>query len=280
MKYVVNPYLIYELEDENTTIIQTKDNSFATKNEVLVNFLRYMEENKIGNITFNDFMVIFKEENIANESIKFLMDSSIIKEENSTYLSSINDIVIFSNSSKVLELSRDIWKEDHEIRSLDEFKDQNYEDKLIIVCLDPFSLQKLKEIVSFINKDSTNVYKFVFAYNHSLYLSNYYSPRWGNPCPLCFFYSIESQLRGSQSGKNNLNFQVMVDLFYNEKGFFQYDGLLNKSDWLPVINQLHKEKKMSKANYSIIDDVLKIDLNDFSLSYDTCYFWEMCDCYE
>lgn len=63
MKYQVNPYLIYELKKEQTTIIQTKESSFATKNSFLINFLNFLEENSIDLISYTDMKVFLMMKN-------------------------------------------------------------------------------------------------------------------------------------------------------------------------------------------------------------------------
>lgn len=279
MKYQVNPYLIYELKKEQTTIIQTKESSFATKNSFLINFLNFLEENSIDLISYTDMKSIFNDEKSLQESIDFLVNNKIFSFYKERHLSNKKEILIFSNNTDFVNLATMFW-ENLKIKSLNELEEQCYDNRIIIICLNSFNLSELKKLAKKCKEHPSNIYKFIFPYNHSIYISNYYSEEWGNPCPLCFFYSIEAQLRGSQTGVDNLNFQVMVDLFYRESGNFEYDGLLDKEDWISVINELNKEFKLPETMSNKIDDVLKIDLSSYSLSYDTCYHWEMCDCYE
>ncbi len=281
MEFEVKPYLIYSLNQEQTTIIQTRESTFVTKSTKLIEFLEYLEKKQIDKITHSDFIKIFNNKKTMQESIDFLLDSNIIKPFKNKYLTTKENLLIFTNDNDFKSSADFFWKDRNiDVKDLDSFKYINGENNLIIICVNPFSLKKLKEIVDQIDPNNSNVYKFIFPYNHDLYISNYYSPEWGNPCPLCFFYSIESQLRGSQTGRDNLNFQVMVDLFYKETGTFEYKGLLNKEDWLPIVNQLSKEFKLTEDILTTVDDVLKINLDDYTMSYDVCYFWEMCDCYE
>ncbi|MGX7412758.1 McbB family protein [Enterococcus caccae] len=281
LEFEVKPYLIYSLNEEETTIVQTRESSFATKSAELIEFLSYLEINKIEKISFEDMITMFGSHDLAQSSIEFLLSYSILKPFQTKYLTKKEEITFFSNDDSFNDLVNIFWKDRNvDSQELKEFELFDKENNLVIVSLNPFSLKQLKEIVSLIKKDSSNIYKFIFPYGHGVYLSNYYSPLWGNPCPLCFFYSIESYLRGSQTGKDNLNFQVMVDLFYKEKGTYEYNGLLKLEDWLPVFSQLNKDFNLEEDVISEVDDVLKIDLVGNTLSYDTCYLWEMCDCYE
>ena len=95
MKYQVNPYLIYELKKEQTTIIQTKESSFATKNSFLINFLNFLEENSIDLISYTDMKSIFNDEKSLQESIDFLVNNKIFSFYKERHLSNKKEILIF-----------------------------------------------------------------------------------------------------------------------------------------------------------------------------------------
>lgn len=280
MKYLIKPFLIYNLPNKKTTIIQTRESSFATKDVQLINFLKYLEEYNISEITNVELTTITKNEEITSQVISFLLENNIaaISKDIKT---SFREIFVYSNDISFIQginffTENDILTN----QDLEDFGSTGKQESLIILALNPFSIKELKKLVNNIPENSTNIYKIIFPYNNALYISNYYSPEWGNPCPLCFFYSLEAQLRGSQTGKEFLNFQLMVDLFYKEKSNFIYEGLLEKKDWLPVLNFLYHDLSNKDTLFEKIDDVTEIDFTSHSVTHDTSYHWEMCDCYE
>lgn len=281
MRYIINPYLIYETKKQ--TIIQTREKSLASKNTSLIRFLKYLEEKNIEEFDEKDLKNIFSSEDNLNNSVDFLLNVGIIERKTKKYIDNNNRINILTNDKELISLINLFWKKRNiTITNITELDRLNKNSALNIICLNSFNLKILKKIVKKTREvNNRSIYKIIFPYNHSIYISNYYSPSWGNPCPLCYFYSIESYLRGQQIDKRNLNFQTMVDLLYREQGAYEYDGLLQREDWIPILHYMNKEFK--KRNEKILmetDDTLKIELSDYSINQDTCYYWEMCDCYE
>ena len=95
---------------------------------------------------------------------------------------------------------------------------------------------------------------------------------------MCFFYELESQLRGETS-EDQISFQTMIDVLYEQKAQFSVHLPLDSIDYIHIICLLSKYfNKEIKSYY--YDEVLELDLADYKVSEDTAYHWGYCDCYE
>ncbi|GEK35598.1 McbB family protein [Kurthia sibirica] len=277
--YKINPYLLYNTKD-NHNIIQTKENSLILNSQPLIDFLKFLEVNNIDIISMNEIKNFFdNEEEFSEKIVDFLCKNEIFK-ENIQKKISFESINIISNEnighifSKFLKV-----KNSYTVQELLNKKKILEDDCLTLIILNPFNLNHLKEILEVIRNYENLICKVVFPYNNSIYISNYYSKKWNNPCPICFISSLEAQLRGNINGDLTWNFQMIMDLIYEEKLEFEYDGLLEEKDYIPVINILLRDMLNNKLS-SNIDKVYKISLRDYFIDTDIAYYWEVCDCYE
>ena len=110
------------------------------------------------------------------------------------------------------------------------------------------------------------------------FLANYYKRSWYNPCPLCFFGAIESQIRG-EDNDNNINFQTIIDLLYAKNILFKSELPLDKLTYLQIIYILSSYMGEIPENYKL-DEVLELNLSNYSVRRDIAYHWGYCDCYE
>ena len=163
------------------------------------------------------------------------------------------------------------------MREVHNKKIHSYPKDVLIVFLNPFDLKTMNELTEEIKKKNLLV-KFIFAYNNKIYFSNFYKKSWCNPCPMCFFYELESQLRGENS-EDQISFQTMIDVLYEQKAQFSVHLPLDSIDYIHIICLLSKYfNKEIKSYY--YDEVLELDLADYKVSEDTAYHWGYCDCYE
>lgn len=280
--YDINPYLLYSInkEKEKYHILQTKSNSIIIKSNPLISFLSFLEENEISCISKFEIYNFF-EENIefSDRVISFLCDNDIFKTRAKKELD-FSNIAIYSNDKKndVEYLFRKVFEEMIVLNSIEDVKTlKNI--GILFILFNPFNLKKLKEVVEKLKEYDNLVYKVIFPYNNSIYISNYYSKKWNNPCPLCFFDSLEAQLRGNINSDLNLNFQMVIDLIYKENTEFEYEGLISERDYLPLMNIILRDITNEKIELNI-DKVYEISLKDYRINNDIAYYWEMCDCYE
>lgn len=217
--YKVEPFIWYDI-DEKKTIFQTRNATVIITNKDIRDFLVILEERKILSIDETILKKYFDKMDYK-EIVNFLVAQKILRREEERKVC-IKRVIILSNDikfNKSIELNisdiRDFLFVNKE--QLKEFKVEKND--FLIVFLNPFELKEMEKIVEIVkNKDV--MCKFAFSYNNKIYISNFYKKSWYNPCPLCFFYEIESQLRGEQ-GENNINFQTIIDLLYAENVLFK-----------------------------------------------------------
>ncbi|EJH6411503.1 McbB family protein, partial [Enterococcus faecalis] len=134
------------------------------------------------------------------------------------------------------------------------------------------------EIIVNIAKEKNVVVKIIFSYNHHIYFSNFYKREWYNPCPICFFSELESQLRGEITS-DTANFQTIIDLLYTKSQNFAIEYPLQKDDYFTIVYTIMRnlDSDLMKCD---LDEVLSIDLNNHLVTKDIAYHWGYCDCYE
>lgn len=279
--YNITPYLLYSTK-ESYNIVQTKENSLVINSQPLIEFLEFLEEEQLSSITKNEIKAFFNDdEKFTEKIVNFLCENEIFRQniEKKLSLESINVI-----SNEEIDLKNFLGnllkvKNFYTVQELVNERKIVEDSSLILIILNPFNLSNLKEVLKVLADHENLIYKVIFPYNNSIYISNYYSKAWNNPCPICFISSLEAQLRGNINGDISWNFQMIMDLIYEEKLDFEYNGLLEEQDYVPAINILLKD--MLNANIaSNIDKVYKISLADYFIDSDIAYYWEMCDCYE
>lgn len=275
--YKVEPFIWYDL-DEGKAIFQTRNSTVVVTNKNIRDFLVALEERKILNvdeIILNQYLGKMDHEKIVN----FLVEQKILRIEEERKVC-IKRTLILSNDIK-FNKSIDLNLSDtNDLLFVDKGKLQEIEVKktdLLLVFLNPFELKEMEKLVEIVkNKDI--ICKFVFSYNNKVYISNFYKKSWYNPCPLCFFYEIESQLRGEQ-GENTINFQTIIDLLYAENILFKSVLPLNQVDYLQIVYILSKYICFTPENYKL-DEVVELNLSDYNIRKDIAYHWGYCDCYE
>lgn len=274
--YTIKPFLIHRLDEG--CVLQTGTNTVMIKNEELFAFLENIEINKIKEIQKEEIKDVF---DVSHQVvIEFLLNNEIIiqeKEKNMQY----NKVHLFSNNQLFSETFKSAAVgifDSIEIKDINSDLKNVKENDLCLLFLNPFNLKKYIELVDKLTIENV-IIKTVFFYNHSLYISNYHKQEWNNPCPKCFYYSLETQLRGTINS-NNINFQIIIDMIYEQSETFEVQANLNTSDFLEILNILLSDFKYNKNPNQYINKVYEIDLKDGRVNQDFSYHWELCDCYE
>lgn len=278
--YTIKSYLIHDIDDG--CILQNGISTVIIKNDKLKRFLENVEQKGVQKISVDFIKQEFQEQ--YDDVTKFLLENQIIFEYHEPDLN-WNKIWVISNDhtfSNYFKYSIEGSGEDiinltitdNEL-DLDNLK----ENDLCIVFLNPFDINKYIEICDLI-KEKNAIIKTVFFYNHSIYISNFHKKDWFNPCPKCFFYSLETQLRGGLTPNGSFNFQTLIDLLYSNEVKFNIETKLNPVDLITTMNVLSRDLRHTGNVNNIINNVYEIGLNLNELNEDIAYHWEMCDCYE
>ena len=277
--YKVNPFLVHEIEHQNY-VLQTKSSTVLITNEQLINILLQIEREQIGQISKE-----WIENNIINISsekvIDFLINNNII-----TIINNIDykfmKIICCSNNISFTKLFYSIFESKYEIIaiSLDEIYNYKFcESDFCIIFLDPFIYSDFICLDKHI-KEKNIITKFIFYYNYSLYITNFYKYDWHTPCPKCFLSNLESHLRGSQFTEG-LNFQLLIDLIYKKSLKFPVSAEISSYDLVSLMFFLKKQISDFESNKNyVINELCEISLENNQTVKDSSVYWEMCDCYE
>ena len=272
--YKIQPYIWQDII-KGQTIFQTKNSIVVVTNKKLRDFLVNLESEKV--IELDDTILdSYFDEKEKGKVISFLLENGILTEKILKKMY-IDQTVVLSNDDNFSK-SMHFNLNDIKVINIDEINTFNFKkNDLLIIFLNPFRLKILKKITQFI-KTRNLIAKFIFSYNNSIYFSNFYRQSWYNPCPLCFFYALESQLRGDNS-ENNINFQTIIDILYAQEAEFSINLPLDSSVYLQIVYVLSKYLNKIPDDRQL-DEVLELNLKDYSISKDIAYHWGYCDCYE
>ncbi|MCL1934880.1 MAG: McbB family protein [Defluviitaleaceae bacterium] len=278
--YEVRPFLLYPIKIG--TILQNNISTTVISNENLISFLQNLEENRTIELSEE-----YLKSNFCDKSDKikdFLLENKIIqpiveKIINLKNICVISNDEIFTNVSKMFMNDLDIYKKIDYINTYNNDFENINKDTLAIIFFNPFNLKEFETIIDKLKNKKCTI-KSIFYYNHSIYISNYYNFVWKNPCPKCFFYSLEAQLRGFNRRKDSINFQTLIDLFYTKQINFNLEFISKSYHFIPIIDIIFKDLRFLNNFNDFANTVYEISVEGISESADIAYHWEMCNCYE
>lgn len=275
--YKIIPFIWYEL-NENETFFQTKSASIVITNKKIITMLKDLERQQQTILDEKTVLNYFESE-MVTKVLSFLENNKLLEKIKKTN-DKLTNIVLHSDDVEFTKLFEYAFSERFSISYENDISDLEVKDissDLLIVFLSSFSFKKFERIVQ-ISKIKNIIVKIIFSYNHHIYLSNYYKAEWVNPCPICFFAELESQLRGEVT-TGTTNFQTIIDLLYTKSQTFSIKYPLQRDDYFTIIYTIMKNIDSDMSNCEL-DEVLSIDLNNHSISKDIAYHWGYCDCYE
>lgn len=276
--YKFKPFLLYHLR-ENNYVIQNGESTVIITNKKLVNFLEYIEREKTLECQNELFEKFFDKQ--TSEVIEFLKNNNVIFDNEilSSKINLGNKFLIYNDNSFKNYFNITFDEYEFNYIYIDKCLDYPFkENDLIIIFLNPFNLNEYINLYNSL-KNTEAIIKMIFYYNHSLYITQYHKQSWYNPCPKCFFYSLETQLRGDVN-KGSFNFQTLVDLIYKQKPMFKLEAKLLPKDFIIIMYILGKDLNNLDNLVNHINKVYEIDLLTMKINEDNCYHWEVCDCYE
>jgi len=151
-------------------------------------------------------------------------------------------------------------------------------DDVVIALLNPLNIADFKQLVSTLSQ-SDCLQKLCFYYNAHLYISNLHRPSWKNPCPLCFFSNIATQLR-SDNRVQSVNFQRIVDILYLDKLPIETAFVPEPYHYAQLVAMLIEQLNSANDTNYLANHVTSIDINTGLTNTDTACHWELCNCYE
>lgn len=275
--YKVNPFLIHDLESKEA-IIQTNSSTVLISNTMLIQLLKKIEINNLEKIS--EYWLSSNE--CDEEMILFLLDNNILIKVADILPNQIHRIVCCSNNLQFRDFFKLLFDSKYEIICLDIEMCYQFKFDINDVCvffLEPFLYTDLLKLADYV-KEKNLLSKFIFYYNYSIYISNFYKKDWHIPCPKCFFSNLENHLRGNQI-TDKMNFQLLIDLIYRKKTIFPIETKLYNYDFMLLMYLLQSQFSSLNAreNY-VLFELCEIALQTNTLTKDQAVYWEICDCYE
>ncbi|MHA6973780.1 McbB family protein [Levilactobacillus brevis] len=280
MKYEINTFFIEDIDDVHAYLMNTKT-IINLSDKSLISMLHWIDENKISEIDDRKIAYFMNEK--KKQSIEFLVSEHVLLEpakekkfSNIVYVT--NDPVIGEMLNYVLFGSENRGQKSQvtTVNDLDEFfsKKHTSDNCQLFFILNPFTVGGLDSITKFAQKNIVSV-RVAFFYNFKFYITNVYSPNLLSPCPMCFFYNLESSLRVTDRVNDSITFQNIVDLIYNQTAKFTSEATFTRKQLLSFISLIIRLSE--EQSYG---DVYELDYDSTRVVTDIAYHWELCDCYE
>lgn len=273
--YKLLPYIISKFEDKQ--VIQNCENTVILKNKEISDFFIMSELESKNDYIYEELESVFKHE--TEDILKFLLDNKLIvklHEIDMLYkgVKFISNDDTFINS---IEFNSKGVDYDVIIKKIDNFMFDIKPEYLHIIFLNPFNYSTMIKINERL-RESNVIYRIAFYYQHRIYISNYHMRDWHNPCPLCFYANLESNLRGKSKVMNTVSFQTMLDLIYSKNPAFELVNKFTCFSIMGLVNVLLEDVKV-QCNQQINRN-FSIDYNNNIIFSDEAIYWNMCDCYE
>ena len=279
--YKIKPFLLQQVVEGY--VIQNGISTTVITNENIINFLKECEKRRLKKLVYEDIYNYFG--NLTTQVVNFLIENKIIAEVEDISNLQVGNVIVLSNVSEFLDVFKHVTRDmekNIDFLHINEYKkvaEKKNIDTMCVLYMNPFSLEKYKEVITFIMGEGVMM-KAAFYYDHAIYISNIYKKQWHTPCPQCFFYNLESQLRARNSAMNTLNFQTIIDMLYENNPRFQVEGIVTVRDLLNVIMLIIKDIFYKGDANDILQRVIEYRLEDGTINEDVAYHWELCDCYE
>ncbi len=279
-KYTVSNFFIEKISDKKGYIMNSA-NIAIIEDEKLLNLLVWIDSNKIQTLTTSTVKKFTNED--FKENIEFLKSHGIIREN--FFDKSYSNIIYITNDRNAFSSLKFNMFEEKDTSDLIYFNTFDSllihtnnivsHKKLIFFILNPFSITLLRKLRDFAKEKLFDI-RVAFYYNFKFYITNIYSPTLLSPCPLCFFSNLESSLRTTNRFENNITFQNIIDIIYNEHARFKTYAEFSNMQLLHLVSYL---ALLDKREY-FYNESYEISYDTGLINQDTSYHWELCDCYE
>lgn len=279
MRYHFFPYIINDFREQEI-IVQNINNIVILKDKNIVKM--FQEADKLGYETLDSELLDKYFGNDKKEVVEYLIEKKLIYEEEE-YKENVKRVNIYTNDDVIYEslifniennLDVNISFKYRNIYELLEEDFDNIDNSLNIIVLNPFNYKVYCMLVEKIMKYDS-IFQLIFYYNSKFYFSNYYRTVLKNPCPICFFSKIESELRAE--AKIHLNsYQIIIDLIYRKKSMFETYLKMKRNIALPIINLVNNQ--INNIGNNSFKNVNSLDIKTGKIETDIAIHWELCEC--
>ncbi|MGM9915765.1 MAG: McbB family protein [Lactobacillus crispatus] len=272
--YRVAQFAVYEL-DSQSWVLQTTECINIITNIKLVHFLKeIMYRRYIGN---NELIQLKKKYGeISDDIIKYLQENEILlplKELNFN----LQHTMLVTNDKKIY----DFWDRHYFEQTilLKNLKNINFEDTLLVVILNPYNPEMVRNIYKKVSGNN-NFLLLGYFYNFNFYLDNIYHPNLKLPDHFDHIKYVQTKIYSDQT---NYTYQDLVDIIFEKDPNFD---LIYPISWVDLIMVSHLilERVLTifdldkDINLYMTKEILKIEelnMKTHRKMEDFAEFWEM-----
>lgn len=272
--YRVAQFAVYEL-DSQSWVLQTTECINIITNIKLVHFLKeIMYRRYIGN---NELIQLKKKYGeISDDIIKYLQENEILlplKELNFN----LQHTMLVTNDKKIY----DFWDRHYFEQTilLKNLKNINFEDTLLVVILNPYNPEMVRNIYKKVSGNN-NFLLLGYFYNFNFYLDNIYHPNLKLPDHFDHIKYVQTKIYSDQT---NYTYQDLVDIIFEKDPNFD---LIYPISWVDLIMVSHLilERVLTifdldkDINLYMTKEILRIEelnMKTHRKMEDFAEFWEM-----
>lgn len=284
--YVVNTFIPHTVST-NQTALQHRRGIVLISDKGLITSIPLLKEMIGRPMLLEEIQTLFKSK--SESYIKFLIENKIIQKKIFPNFD-IENINFFSNHEGIQDLIDKSYFENHQYTS---YKNSNSfvqkviesKNEVFLIFLNPYNRELAQEIRNSLTTNETSLSIFSYIYSGRLYIESLYSPSWKNPCHVCQFSHIESELR--YGAAHGITYQQIIDYLYTENKNFSISTPLDFVDILNIASQLVNRfdllLALNSPKYLTIEEFTKgivMDIDSKEVQRDTTFHWELCDCYD
>ncbi|UHA74286.1 McbB family protein [Paenibacillus sp. 481] len=290
VEYEISNFVYHELHNGDV-VVQNYRGIVKINNATMAHYVKSLDVKTKQTISMNSLSNSFGEH--SDVALQFLLKYGIVKLKQKICFD-IEEIVLLSNNDTIsehfnLHLAPYFAESKLPFSTITTVSDFNFNNKLLIVFLNPYDKLLAKKIVSKIQEYESALLMMTYIYNNKFYMDSLYNVDWKKPCHLCHVGFIETQLRVNQYA--DLSYQGLIDILYHEDATFKVEAPISVVEtynmMTMILNQLDKfvfrtKGRVLYSNESLedINHTFMLDLSTNKISRDVSIHWELCDCYE
>lgn len=284
--YIINAFVSHEVS-ENQIALQHRRGILLISDANLIASIPCLEERIGKTVLLEEIEGIFKTK--GESYLHFLIENKIIKKrilpnfkvKKINFFSNFEEITMLLDKSYAGRYNYISYKEPIKLfQSI-----ENSENEIFLIFLNPYNRQLAHNLRNAFKRKDSSLSIFSYIYSGRLYIESLYSPSWKNPCHLCQFTHIESELR--YGAVHGVTYQQIIDYLYTENENFSISTPIDFSDSINIaaqlVNRVNLLLALSNSGYLNIEEFTKgivMDIDSKKVQSDTTFHWELCDCYD
>lgn len=287
MTYKINNFIYHELPNKQI-VVQSQNGIVEVFEDGMKNFIKIIDkEMPSKEITAANLQNYFGRN--TTEAIEFLISYGILSQIEDLNFA-INRIIFATNDIKLYNLvnflhsNQDADNLFTAVLNENDLNDFSFDSQDLLVCFfNPYDRNLIKKTKGVADKYNMLI-QIGYVYNNDVFIDNFYRESWKNPCHFCNINNIRNQLRTEVF--EEVTYQHILDDIFEKDSTFKVETAFNQSQIVFLCNTLlmNVNKFINiprNTNYTgDLLNIIKLNMEDYSVVVDTAVHWELCDCYD